>query len=149
QWLPLQSFDRRWAWQGVYPDAPDVKLRIEAATFHNRPVYFELIHEWKIPTRDVAASFPPGIWVLFIILILLFFSVVIASGTLAYLNFKSGRSDGKGALRLAALVFFVRTFFWYVNCHHVAALSEFPIFIEAIKWGLLDGAIVWMIYIAL
>ena len=39
--VPPVFADRRAAWRGVYPDSPETEIRVEAAAFEGRPVYFE------------------------------------------------------------------------------------------------------------
>ena len=34
------AYDARAAWEGVLPEHPDLPIRIEAAGYHNLPVYF-------------------------------------------------------------------------------------------------------------
>jgi serine/threonine-protein kinase len=46
EWLPLAFADERQAWEGIYPDALDVPIRVEAAAFAGRPVSFRIIEPW-------------------------------------------------------------------------------------------------------
>jgi serine/threonine-protein kinase len=50
-WIPLVSFDARAAWTGSYAHAPEVPLRIEAASWRGRPVSFRVIGPWSKPAR--------------------------------------------------------------------------------------------------
>ena len=50
-WIPLVSFDARAAWTGSYAHAPEVPLRIEAASWRGRPVNFQVIGPWSKPER--------------------------------------------------------------------------------------------------
>jgi hypothetical protein len=49
QWIPPIFADARAAWEGAYPDRPDVPIRIEAAAALGRPVYFEIVAPWSRP----------------------------------------------------------------------------------------------------
>ena len=42
-WVPPTGYDTRIAWEGVYPDQPDIPIRIEAAAYRGKPVYFQII----------------------------------------------------------------------------------------------------------
>ena len=59
RWLPSSFADRRAAWEGRYPDAPEVPIRAEAASLRGRPVAFRIFEPW---TTAAAASEQPG-WV--------------------------------------------------------------------------------------
>ncbi|HUB33683.1 MAG TPA: serine/threonine-protein kinase, partial [Bryobacteraceae bacterium] len=61
QWIPLVSFDARAAWTGTYPEAPNVPLRIEAASWQGRPVSFETIGPWSKPERMQNPQMAPGV----------------------------------------------------------------------------------------
>jgi hypothetical protein len=43
KWTPPTAFDARAAWTGTYPDQPEIPLRIEAAAWRGKPVYFQLV----------------------------------------------------------------------------------------------------------
>ncbi len=45
-WSPLTFADDRRAWEGAYPDAPGTTIRIEAASYRDRPVFFRIINKW-------------------------------------------------------------------------------------------------------
>ena len=49
--LPLTVFDAQVAWTGSYPHAPQLPLRVEAASWHGRPVYFRIIMPWETSER--------------------------------------------------------------------------------------------------
>ena len=44
---PPFARDGRSAWAGSYPDQPEVPIRIEAAAYRDRPVYFEVVPPWR------------------------------------------------------------------------------------------------------
>ena len=45
-WLPPSYADSRAAWEGVYPDAPEISIRIEAAAYRGRAVAFRIVEPW-------------------------------------------------------------------------------------------------------
>ncbi|HTD52676.1 MAG TPA: serine/threonine-protein kinase, partial [Thermoanaerobaculia bacterium] len=49
-WNPLAASDRRAAWEGEYPGLPGVPLRVEAAAYRGRPVFFSTIGPWTRPS---------------------------------------------------------------------------------------------------
>ena len=40
QWLPLGNSDSRAAWEGKLPGQTEMPIRVEAASYHHKPVYF-------------------------------------------------------------------------------------------------------------
>ena len=54
-WTPLANWDTRAAWTGTDP-ATGANLRIEAAAWRGRPVFFRIIGPWTVPARMT----PPG-----------------------------------------------------------------------------------------
>ena len=43
QWTPPFFSDSRAAWEGAWPSRPDLPLRIEAASYRGRPVWFQVV----------------------------------------------------------------------------------------------------------
>src|SRR6185295_12310861 len=52
QWTPPSAYDARTAWVGAYPQAPQLPVRIEAASYRGKPVYFDVVGPWDKPTRQ-------------------------------------------------------------------------------------------------
>jgi serine/threonine protein kinase len=48
QWIPPVAFDQRAEWTGVAPWAPDTPVRVSAAAWQGRPVYFEVLGPWAV-----------------------------------------------------------------------------------------------------
>jgi serine/threonine-protein kinase len=147
-WTPPHQTTERTAWDGSYPDAPDLKIHIEAGAFADKPVYFEIFEPWDQP-RDVQTSI--GRFrqrVLVVLLLTVFITVVVGSAFLALRNVKLGRGDRKGAFRLAAFmsaVFFLR---WLFSSHHVATELEAFNFISGVQGILSWTCLLWVVYLA-
>jgi hypothetical protein len=50
-WTPPVYSDARAAWTGSLAERPNIAMRIEAAAYRGKPVYFELIGPWTRPER--------------------------------------------------------------------------------------------------
>jgi hypothetical protein len=117
-WISVAPFDARAAWTGFYPSASEIPMRIEAASWRGKPVFFRLIGPWSKPERmpqllDVPSAALVGLL------------VVLALGAfLAWRNFRAKRGDIRGANRVAAFVFALAWLDGMLSAHHVAALSE-------------------------
>jgi len=150
-WTPLAYAETRAAWKGALPDRPDVAVRIEAASYHGKPVSWRLIvPSWEHPsTRTAPSSTPPGDTAVNIIGILLTL-IVLAGGTLlARRNLRLGRGDRRGAARLACLGFGLWVITWVFGEHHVLTSREIDRFVIAASVALFMGGILWLMYIAL
>ena len=148
EWNPLIDCDLRVAWTGHFHDQPDVPIRIEAGAFAGRPVYFEVIAPWTIPSRmqetTQAQAHVANIIVLTVITLLLGGGVLLARA-----NLKRGRGDKRGAFVMAGYLFVVLLAQWVLQVHHVRSIGELGMFADALRTGLFVGAIVWVIYVAL
>jgi serine/threonine-protein kinase len=149
-WVPPHAFDERAAWEGTYPGRPGESVRVEAAAFRGRPVYFQLINAWNPPTRETQPNIPAGARVFLAVVLAIFFAVMIGAALLARNNLRLGRGDRRGALRLASVVFAGTLLDWLLTSHHVPSLlEEFNSFLYAFGMCLLISGLLWLIYVAL
>jgi serine/threonine protein kinase len=150
QELPPFSFDERKAWTGTFAHAPDMPMRIEAAAWRGRPVSFELSGPWRRPGQPQApqvAGLPFAGWASLIVF--LFLIVLVGAVWLAVRNFRAGRGDTRGALRLAVYALIFQSVSEIVRLHHVPALAEFLHITYQFGIGLYVAAGTWVLYIAL
>jgi hypothetical protein len=145
RWLPLVSFDARAAWTGSYAHAPQVPLRIEAASWRGRPVNFQVIGPWSRPERIE----PPLSTVADIVGAVFFLCLLIVAAFLAWRNTRLGRGDIRGATRLAAFIWIVSMVWWACRASHVPTAHEVVTLIEALFVFFVSAARAWMFYVAL
>jgi serine/threonine-protein kinase len=150
KWLPSVPFDQHAAWEGVYPEQPSVPIRVEAAAYLGRPVHFQIVNPWDIPSREQEFNTTAGERAIQALLIGIFALILIGALLLARRNLRLGRGDRRGAFRIAAFVFLLLVTAWPMVAHHVADLGgEFRLFIELLSEALLISAILWLVYVAL
>jgi Protein kinase domain len=149
KWYPLAWGDTRAAWEGAWPARGDIPLRIEAAAYRGKPIYFDLISPWDRPQRmEVSSGFrrnPVGQW----FGLILVGSIIGIGVWIASRNLRLGRGDLKGAVRLALFVLIVRLLDWVLLAHHVSSPAEFFLFILALSVGLFFAAITWLLYLSI
>jgi serine/threonine-protein kinase len=148
-WTPPVYSDARAAWTGTLVERPDIPVRIEAAAYRGKPVYFELIGPWTRPERMQPYEPTAGERVFLVICIVLFLSVLVAGVMLARRNLLLGRGDRRGASRLAAFVFAAWAVAVFFGVHHVPNFDEFGLFIGCLLVGLFDSCLIWVLYTAL
>jgi predicted Ser/Thr protein kinase len=150
EWNSLAAADARAAWTGVWPGSTR-PLRVEAAAWHGKPVFFALIGDWNKPWRmvndktaeDKKNKLAQTIGVLVLM------TLLIGGALLARRNYRHGRGDRDGALRLAAVMLVLEVLLWACRGHIVAGLQTFGYLMLAIAAGLLLGGIMWMLYLAI
>jgi serine/threonine-protein kinase len=149
QWTSLGAADSRAAWTGVWPGTTR-PLRVEAAAWRGRPVFFALIGEWNKPWRMVTA---PGAdstknKISQIIGIALLMALLTSAALLARWNYKRGRADRDGAFRLATIMFCLQFLLVLFRSHFVADFDLLLVFLLTIASGLLVAGTMWTVYLA-
>jgi serine/threonine-protein kinase len=148
-WAPPVASDARAAWTGTLAERPDMPMRIEAAAYRGKPVYFELIGPWTRPERMQPYQPTAGEQAFAVIGVVLLLSVLVVSAMLARRNLRLGRGDRRGASRLAAFVFAAWGVAVFFGAHHVPNFDEFGLFTEVLLVGLFDSCLIWVLYTAL
>ena len=147
-WNSLAASDARMAWTGMWPGTTR-PLRVEAAAWHGKPVFFSLIGDWTKPDRMNAPAVSLGKKVQQVLALLLVLSLLLGAGYLARRNYRHGRGDREGAFRLAAVMFGLEMLLWLCRGHLVASLGMVFFFVLAVSTGLFLSGTTWMLYLAL
>jgi predicted Ser/Thr protein kinase len=148
EWLSLAAFDARAAWTGVWPGSHR-PLRVEAAAWQGKPVFFDLIGPWTTPDRTRYSSMTPAEHAAQIVEVILAIVLLTAGVLIARRNFVRGGVDLHGAFRLAGAVFAIEMAIWVCRNHFIPTLGTFGRFILALSTGLFISAAIWMLYLAL
>ncbi len=148
EWLSLAAFDERSAWTGTWPGT-GYPLRIEAAAWRGRPVFFQLSGPWNTPDRSQHEPANSSQHISQIIGAVLAIMIMIAGGLLVRRNVSKNKSDARGALRLARAVFIINMALWVSVAHFVPTLATFGQFILALSGSIFIAVAVWTLYVAL
>jgi serine/threonine-protein kinase len=149
EWTPPQWGDTRAAWTGAAPQRPGVPLRVEAAAYRGKPVYFQLIWPWTRPGRVQAYQPTVQEKALNAIALALFVAVLLGAVFLARRNLRLGRGDRRGAFRLAGFFLVILALASGIEAHHVPTSHEFGLFVVCTSSALFIAAFVWLLYIGL
>lgn len=149
RWYPLAWGDTRAAWEGRWPNRPEIRLRVEAAAYRGKPISFMLLSPWDKPARleprrqsrqnAIAQWFSFGL-----LLTILGLGIWMAAK-----NVRAGRGDLRGASRLALVVIGIGMINWALLAHHISSSAEIVLFILALSVSLFFGMITWVLYAAL
>ena len=142
RWTPLAATETRAAWTGTYRGRPDLPIRVEAAGFRGKPVYFQIVWPWATPDR---APPPTGPATQDLIALLL----IPAALVMARHNWKAGRGDLRGATRLGLFAFLIRVAQAVLLAHHVGSADEISIVLRIFEPTALGGLAAGSLYLAL
>lgn len=150
RWVPTAFGDTRVAWEGSYAGAPDLRVRVEAASFRGRPISFRVYWPWNRPLRAQPFQASQGQEIAGGIILVLLVGSLIGGALLARANARMGRVDWKGALRLALVVVAASLLGGLFAATHVLAPGgEWDLLTRLFGRALFDGLYVWVIYVAL
>ena len=150
EWTPRDFADARAAWTGPLTGNPDIEVRVEAAAYRGKPVFFQVIGPWTRPTLMDPEPVTTGDRVMLGLIVTVLVLLMAAAMVLARRNLRAGRADRRGAARLAAYIGIAGAAAWLLGAHHVSSLgSEVDLLIR--RAGLLTfiSITLWTIYIAL
>lgn len=147
--VPPVYANLRRAWTGWLREDPEhtVPICIEAAALHGQPVYFEVIvPREEDPSSGYEGTLDKGGETLSAV----YFAVVLgAAAVFAPRSLTQGRSDRRGALRLAIATFTILMVVWLFETHHVASIEELRLLIFGLAFALSWSGLLWLTYIAL
>jgi serine/threonine-protein kinase len=141
--LPPMVVDRRLAWTGTYGEGWTEEVRVEAAYWEGRPVYFRVMDDLSAGRGPIRTSRWLGLTAALIFLTTVFGSVIVAQR-----HVRLGRGDRRGAARVGAAAFLLIVASWAMSGPHVAQLGEVDLFISAASFALFGGGLLWALYMA-
>ena len=125
KWLPPVNSDSRAAWEGPLPSQPQIPIRVEAAAYGGKPVFFKIIGPWN--SRGTLRA-PPSGSVLGKIIVFALVGATLAFVCIGVLlgrrNLRDGSGDRKGGARLAVYIFLALMVSWVFRTHHYGADEE-------------------------
>ena len=145
-WAAPVDSDRKLAWTTEREGLP---LRVEAASYHGRPVFFSVIPPWQRPHRMEEFHARGSKAVALVTTVVLLVTIPLGMLFLAWRNLRAGRSDRRGATKLAAFVmvtFLVFLLFWV---HHPGSfLEEWRMLSQIVANAFFVAAMTWITYVA-
>lgn len=149
KWVPPVSNDVRAAWEGTYPHQPQIPVRVEAAGFRGRPIFFHIIEPWTKPERVREASGVVRDRASQLFGMILILTAVTIGVLLARNNLRSGRGDRKGAFRLAVFILSANMLAWVLLASHIPTFDEYGLLLVFSAGAVLNSCLVWLFYISL
>jgi hypothetical protein len=144
--VPPMAVDTRTAWTGTYGEGRSEQVRVEAASWKGKPVFFDITGDWRQPANSSASAAPIALRLFGIILVLL----ILAGGAMvARSNLRLGRGDRRGAMRVAGTIFFLSMCASVLSTTHVASSEEIGLLLMALCVATFFSAAAWCLYIAI
>jgi predicted Ser/Thr protein kinase len=149
-WTPPFYSDVRAAWEGTMPERPELPLRVEAAGYRGRAVYFRQIAPWTRPERTNPFGFTRAERMAYMVAAAFVIALCLGAALLARHNLSLGRGDRAGALRLARYLFMVGLLAWLFHAQHaLEAFQEFELTIRGVGTIMVVTALTWTLYLAI
>jgi len=152
--LPEHFADDRAAWEGAYPEDPEVTLRIEAAAYGGRPISLRTFTPFDplvAPTRTSSGTgltiITVATIVILLVLLLAVLTAVFGGLYVAQRNVRTGRGDTRGARRLAFMMAAAFAVTWFLSEHTYSA-SDINAFTEMLVFVGAAGGMTWALYLA-
>jgi len=146
-WNSLGASDQRAAWTGVWPGT-SLPLRVEAASWRGKPVFFRLISKWtepdRMPSEESTHSKAPEVLLVAFLLVLLAGAILLARH-----NYVNQKSDPQGALRLGLLIIVLEMLVWLSSAHFVPSLGTFGLFVLGASGAVFLGTLFYVVYLAI
>ena len=150
KFVPPSAADQTHSWKGPHTKIPGVELTVNVASWKGRITHANVELHWPHSGDASAKPSSPLVNKLVEIVQLLFvFCGLLAAVLLARRNWKLGRGDRKGALRLAIARCLLGVVTWAGIVHAVPNSDMVPMFFSSAATWLAWGGATWLVYLAL
>jgi hypothetical protein len=149
EWADLLYSDTRSAWTREIAEPIRATVRVEAAAYRGKPVYFRVLYPWADPWRDRSHQPSAHQKIASIIGIVIFGAVLLGSIFIVRRNVRQKRGDEAGSWRLGNFLFFVFLAMWALQAHHLASMGEFETVVLALAWAFLVSTFARLLYFGL
>jgi serine/threonine-protein kinase len=144
---PTLFADEIHEWKGTLSDYPDIPLRVRAAALNGKLVEFRAVPVWKEPS---AAAGPAGnatgsSWYM-ILSAVMTLTIFLGAIFLAYFNWKKGRTDLSGAVKLAFFVFLLNFLSSFIVSDHLSLFGLMNNTITSIAPSALNFALITSVF---
>ncbi len=148
QTTPPVPADVLTTWTGRHPGLPDIPLTVEAGWWRGHLTYFRARFPWQKPAgveepQSASQAFAQNLGYLVALVGVTF------AGLLARRNWRQGRGDRRGALRVAAALFLLTTARELLVVHVIPTADLIDYLVHALAIGLFLGGAGWVLYLAL
>ncbi len=142
--------DKRLAWTGALTDFQNIPIRIEAAEFEGKAVFFKVFAPWDLETATATTEQNNFRKYGTIIIILWIIIAIIGSFFIAFRNLKAGRGDLRGGLKLTTVLFAIAIFGQLLIADHIPTIwGELSVIYESMSFAVISALSIGLLYLAL
>jgi hypothetical protein len=149
KWVPPVNSDSRAAWEGTLANQSQTTIRVEAAAYRGKPVYFRLIGPWNSPASGQQGPSSLAGKIITFVLVAAVLAIMFIGVFLGRRNLRNGSGDRRGGTKLAIYIFVALMVSWVFRAHHYGANDELSLFLTGIQFALLPTVLLWLFYLAL
>lgn len=143
--LPPMYADSVAAWEGPAAGLGGGQVRVEAAAIGSQVTCFHVAQPGEMTESAMAST-----WTSTAMRYGLFLFLLAGAAVLAWRHLRSGRSDRRGAWRLAVFMLCVQGLLWMVRSrHHGDFTLEAGLIVNALRSMVFTGVAIWIFYIGL
>lgn len=141
---PLGVVDQVQAWKGSHLVIPQTEIVVQVGSWKGQVTEVQIIWPWMIDGAVRGASWIQRTLEFTALGVAMFFTLMLARR-----NWKVGRVDRRGALRLAIVSAALVVAAWAGSMHPVLTSGMIGIVFEIVAQAMFFGAILWLIYLAI
>jgi serine/threonine-protein kinase len=148
--IPAHASDVIQAWKGPHPVIPNMNIVIEMGWWKGLVTHARMTYPFMLNQEDPQRRQRSWIWklqrnvMLFAAIVGLVFVVLLARR-----NWTLGRTDRRGALRVATAKFILGLFVWMGFVHPIQSEQMIFHFFNSVAQWLTISAMIWLLYLAL
>ena len=150
EWVPPVNSDTRVAWEGKLPNQTQLPIRLEAASYAGKPVFFRIVGPWNSHglLGQARSDSVMGKIIQFVLVagVVAFFALGILLGPR---NLRDGSADRKGGGRLAVYMFLALMAAWVFRARHYGFGDELGLLQVGMQFALFPAVFIWLFYLAL
>jgi len=148
--VPPVFSDEHLAWRGRVPGNTLRPVRVEAAAYHGRVVYFRVLTDWRASGEPASPRITLANRASRVLGVALLAAAMIGALFLVHRNLTLGRGDRRGAFRLGLFILSASSLGWLLGADHVPALSdELRLIANGAGQATFLAAMCWLLYIAI
>jgi serine/threonine-protein kinase len=145
--LPRDPYDHLQWWKAQ--DKGEGGFYVGAAAIGGRPVYFQQLGAEGVESYLASASGASTELELGRrMLVFIYVALMVGAGVLAWHNFRTGRSDRRGAFRVAVFLFASGMITWAVLSHHIPEVADAGPLEVGLAHALFSAGVLWLWYTA-
>jgi predicted Ser/Thr protein kinase len=146
--IPAHASDTIRAWEGTHPDIAGMNLTVQVASWRGQITQAAILYPWMRTTSAAEAPAPLLTRIREAAVLVLPILGALFAALVARRNWKLGRTDRRGALRVAGARLLLGLVTWVGTMHPVPTGDMLELFSNSAAVYLLWSVLMWVVYLA-